>query len=98
MKICFINTSGRIFDVTTPEREPLGGTESCVAYLAIALAGTHSVTVMAHAVHPGVVRSVRHVDLTQTVAASFFQQERFDVIVVVNSAEPAAALRAFSPG
>lgn len=98
MKICFFSCSGRRFDVTTPEREPLGGTESCVAYLAVALAGAHSVTLMADTDSGGgIVRSVRHVDLAQTQAASFFQRERFDAIVVVNTADPAPALRAFSP-
>jgi glycosyltransferase involved in cell wall biosynthesis len=97
MKICFISTSHRIFDVSTPEREALGGTESCIAYLAVALAGSHSVTLMVPNVAAGVVRSVRHVDLTRTVAATFFEHERFDVIVVVNSVETASLLRAFSP-
>jgi glycosyltransferase involved in cell wall biosynthesis len=52
---------------------------------------------MAHAVPAVVIQSVRHVDVTRTVAAPFFQQERFDIIVVVNRVEPAAPLRAFSP-
>jgi glycosyltransferase involved in cell wall biosynthesis len=94
MKICFINTSDRAFDVTTPEREALGGTESCVAYLAVALAGAHSVTLMTPRVGAGVIRSVRHVDLVHGAAPGFFRQELFDVIVVVNSAEPAVPLRA----
>jgi glycosyltransferase involved in cell wall biosynthesis len=97
VNICFLTPSCRRFDVATPEREPLGGTESCVAYLAVALAKTHSVTLVAQTVPGTILRAVRHEDLARALAAPFFQRERFDVIVLVNTAEPAIALRAFSP-
>lgn len=45
MKILFLALSGLTFDVSTPERKPLGGTESSFCYLARELARTHDVTI-----------------------------------------------------
>lgn len=47
MKILFLSLSGLTFDVTTPEKQPLGGTESSFCYLARELAKTHEVTLVA---------------------------------------------------
>lgn len=47
MKICFLSLSGLMFDVTTPEKQPLGGTESSFCYLARELAKTHDVSLVA---------------------------------------------------
>lgn len=48
MKILFLNLSHLKFDVETPLKAPLGGTESAIAYLATALAARgHDVSLMA---------------------------------------------------
>lgn len=46
MKILFLSLSGLTFDVITPEKQPLGGTESSFCYLARELAKTHEVTLI----------------------------------------------------
>lgn len=96
LKILFVNLSAVHFDVSTPEREPLGGTESCVAHLATELARTDDVCVLANT-HSGVIKSVRHVALTSGPEHAFFQRERFDVIVVVSLAGAIPVIRGLSP-
>lgn len=61
MKILFLSLSGLIFDVSTPEREPLGGTESSFCYLARALARIgHDVTLSARNVSTTEILGVKH--------------------------------------
>ena len=60
MKIIFLSLSGLTFDVTTPEREPLGGTESSFCYLARELAKTHDVTLAAKNVPTATILGVKH--------------------------------------
>jgi glycosyltransferase involved in cell wall biosynthesis len=97
LKILFVNLSPVHFDVATPEREPLGGTESCVAYLAAELAKADEVWLLANT-DAAVVRSVRHVGLASAPQQAFFQRERFDVVVVVSLPAAVPAIRAWSPG
>jgi glycosyltransferase involved in cell wall biosynthesis len=97
MKVCFFNASGRPFDVLTPEQEPLGGSESCIAYLASELARSMAVSLIARTGDGRVLRGVRHLDVTQPSVPAFLGAESFDVIVIVNSADPAPALRLLSP-
>lgn len=62
MKILFLSLSGLTFDVTTPEKEPLGGTESSFCYLARALAKTgHDVTLCAKNTITGDLLGVKHI-------------------------------------
>jgi glycosyltransferase involved in cell wall biosynthesis len=97
MKILFASFSGLRFDVATPEREPLGGSESCIAYLATTLAGSNEVCLLANTERK-VLRAVRHIDFKDTVGrASFFENERFDVIVLVNMPAAAPNFRRLSP-
>lgn len=61
MKILFLSLSGLTFDVTTPEREPLGGTESSFCYLARQLAvNGHDVTLCARNVGSKELMGVKH--------------------------------------
>jgi glycosyltransferase involved in cell wall biosynthesis len=101
VKVLFLNVSGLRFVVSTPEKEPLGGSESCVAYLATELASTFQVCLLANT-EPGRLRGVLHFnldfDLNDTrVAAPFFAAQRFDVIIIVNAPFLAPALRRVSP-
>lgn len=62
MKILFLSLSGLTFDVTTPEKEPLGGTESSFCYLARELAKTgHDVTLCAKNTITGELCGVNHI-------------------------------------
>lgn len=62
MKILFLSLSGLTFDVTTPEKEPLGGTESSFCYLARQLAKNgHDVTLCARNVGSQELMGVKHV-------------------------------------
>lgn len=62
MKILFLSLSGLTFDVTTPEKEPLGGTESSFCYLSRELAKTgHDVTLCAKNTITGELCGVKHI-------------------------------------
>ena len=63
MKLLFLNLSPVHFTVETPEQAPLGGSESCAAWLARQLAANgHDVSLMAN-LPPGTpqrLKGVRH--------------------------------------
>jgi glycosyltransferase involved in cell wall biosynthesis len=96
MRILFANFSGMHFDVSTPERAPLGGTESCVAYLATELAKSNEVGLLA-TTHKALIRSVHHWSMSTCFNQQFFQAQRFDVIVLVNAPEAAPNVRRLDP-
>lgn len=61
MKILFLSLSGLTFDVSTPEKEPLGGTESSFCYLARQLAKNgYDVTLCARNVGGKEIMGVKH--------------------------------------
>ena len=60
MKILFLSLSGLTYDVSTPEREPLGGTESSFCYLARELAKTHDVTLSSKNSQNVTIYGVKH--------------------------------------
>ena len=97
MKILFINFSLLYFDVTTPESAPLGGTESCIAYLATELAKTEDVAILANTADAVTLRSVRHFHMTDSSASQLLSRQRFDVIVAVNAPSYGPQLRELSP-
>lgn len=97
MKILFANFSALPFDVTTPETAPLGGSESCVAYLATELAKTHDVALLANTTDAVSLRCVRHFRLTEASTSQLLARQRFDVIVVVNAPSYGPLLRQLSP-
>jgi glycosyltransferase involved in cell wall biosynthesis len=62
VKILFLSLSGLTFDVTTPEKEPLGGTESSFCYLSRELAKSgHDVTLCAKNTITGELCGVKHI-------------------------------------
>lgn len=88
MKILFICFSTLKFDVTTPGKKPLGGTESAIAYLATELANEgHCVTLMCNlpdGIHGKLINGVRHVIISEDVA-------EFEPHVVIVASAPMAA-------
>ena len=96
MRILFFFPSGLRFDVTTPESAPLGGGESCIAYLATELAKTHDVALLANTLDSVTVRAVRHYKFTEASATELLAT-KFDVIVAVSAPVAGPVLRRMSP-
>ena len=97
MKILFVNFSSLAFDVTTPESAPLGGSESCLAYLATALARSHDVALLANTTDAVTLRGVRHFHLTEASTRQLLAAQPFDVIVALNAPSYGPVLRQLSP-
>jgi glycosyltransferase involved in cell wall biosynthesis len=99
MKLLFHCAGAVRFTVETPERQPLGGSESCVAWLCrhLALLG-HDVTLMCAMPSdtPARLAGVRHVPITQESAA-FFAREDFEAIISVTAPQNAEPLRRVAP-
>lgn len=100
MKLLFINNQPLRFNVETPAREPLGGTESAIAYLARQLAANgHDVTISAE-LPPGTperLGGVRHLSITATGDAGFFAAQDFDAVIAAGAPAMARALRQAAP-
>src|SRR5690348_15577364 len=99
MNILFVSKHLQ-YNVATPEREPLGGSESCLSYLARALAARgHNLTVMLNLPPetPDMLMGVRHVPLAYAASKAFFEASQFDAIVTSNAPDAAARFRPFSP-
>lgn len=93
MKILFLCLSGLKFDVTTPETEPLGGSESAICYLSQELAKLgHDITMASRESKDFTLRGVKHKN------ANIFnpRSSHFDFIVVINSLAPFEGLKRFS--
>ncbi|MGE3622317.1 MAG: glycosyltransferase family 4 protein [Bdellovibrionales bacterium] len=100
MKILFANLSSLKFDVAMPGGEPLGGSESCVCYLARQLAGNgHDVTLVARLPEntPAQVLGVRHHPVEVIRKQTFFETEKFNVIVTSNAVVACPRFREYSP-
>ena len=97
MNILFVSFSSLFFDVTTPGSAPLGGSESCVAYLATQLAKTHDVALLANTADAVTLRGVRHFHLTDASIRQLLSGQRFDVIVALNAPSYGPGLRLLSP-
>ncbi len=93
MKICFI-TSSIEFDVETPLTQPLGGSESCVCYLAktLALRG-HSIYLLSQNKNPGVRAGCVCLDINDHLSTAFFAAHQFDAVILVNFLDHIPAIR-----
>ena len=101
MKLLFASFSPIVMDVATPGREPLGGTESCAAYLARQLAKNgHDVTFAARlpAGTPERVEGVRHVTHQMTASKDFMDAMDFDAIITLSAPEVAQQMKQAAPG
>lgn len=94
MRLLFACFSPFPMDVTMPEREPLGGSESSAAYLARQLAQNgHEVTFAAR-LPPGTpdrVMAVKHVQIHRVVEPDFVAAQDYEAVIGL-SAPPAAGL------
>ena len=99
MNILFVGPHLR-YNVMTPEREPLGGSESCLCYAARALAERgHAVTVLLSLplATPEMLAGVRHAPKVQGNNKAFFDAGAFDAIVTLNAPDSASRFRDMSP-
>lgn len=93
MKICFAVSSIE-FDVETPLTQPLGGTESCVCYLAQALAFRgHTVYLLSRNGNPGIRAGCVCLNLLDHLSTEFFAAHAFDAVIMVNFFEHIATMR-----
>jgi glycosyltransferase involved in cell wall biosynthesis len=100
MKLLFISYSSIAMDVTLPEREPLGGSESCIAYLARQLAQNGHDVSFAALLPPGTperVLGVRHLPQEAMRSAPFFQSADFDAIITLGTPAAAQDLKRIAP-
>ena len=100
MKLLFVNNQPVRFNVETPAREPLGGTESCIAWLALQMAANgHDVTVMAELPPdtPAWLGGVRHVSIAAAADVAFFATGDFYAVIAVGALGLAQALRQAAP-
>jgi glycosyltransferase involved in cell wall biosynthesis len=89
-RIAFLSTSPIAYDVESPERRPLGGTESAIAYLARNLAARgHAVSLIRFGPEGSLVAGIRHRDLRQVTPSDF---QDIDIVVVVAAASDIAKL------
>lgn len=99
MKLAFFVSQATRFTVETPEQAPLGGTESCAAYLSRAMAARgHDITLLA-ALPPGTperLRNVRHVPM-EDGTFGFFGAEDFDAVIALTMPGDAQTLKAAAP-
>ncbi len=100
MKLLLVCCSHILLDVGLPEREPLGGSESCMVYLARTLASSgHDVTLAAR-LAPGTpehIMRVRHVPLELMDSAAFCAAENFDAVIALSAPAVAAHLKRVAP-
>ena len=100
MKLLFANHQPVRFNVETPAHTPLGGTESCIAWLTRQLAARgHDVTLVT-TLPPGTpehLQGVRHLPLEALQASSLFAAQEFEAIIAVGSLGLAPTLRAQAP-
>jgi len=92
MKILFVNLSSLKFTAATPDRAPLGGSESALCYLARQLAQRgHDVSLTANLPdgESGRIENIRHYPVEIIKDVAFFTHQKFSTIIVCNA--PAAA-------
>lgn len=92
MKILFLCLSNIKFDVETPTKEPLGGTESAISYLAVELAKIeHEVTLMCNT-EEKIVLGVKHTPVSEDLS-----KIDPDVIVVASAPQAIPGVKAAAP-
>ena len=95
MKLLFANHQPVRFNVETPRTQPLGGTESCMAWLARQLAANgHDVTLMTNLPDgtPERLSGVRHLSVDRITEAA-----NFEAVIAVGSLGLAEQLKAAAP-
>jgi glycosyltransferase involved in cell wall biosynthesis len=100
MRLLFVSFSPIVMDVTMPEREPLGGTESCAAYLARQLAQNGNDVTFAGRLPPGTperILGVRHLPLNALTQSGFLAAAEFDAVIGLSAPQVAERLKRDAP-
>ena len=85
MQVCFVDFSTWDYNVDAPLIGPLGGSQSALCYLAMALAKAgHGVKVITGTERPGWVNGVECLNVSQC-NSEFFREHHCDAVVVLNS-------------
>ena len=96
MRLCFIDFANWDYNVDAPTLGPLGGSQSALCYLSVALAKAgHDVTVMSGTERPGQVQGVECLH-ANTCDGAFFREKAYDAVIVLNSGT-SSKLRAVLP-
>jgi glycosyltransferase involved in cell wall biosynthesis len=101
MKLLFASFSPFPMDVGLPEREPLGGSESCVAYLTRQLVQNgHDVTLAARLPEGTQERvlGVRHVSIDRLNEPGFLAEGNFDATISLSGPATAEHFKRRAPG
>lgn len=84
MRIAFYDPGPRDYTIETLEREPVGGTESAMLYLAEALTGLgHEVAIINGTSRPGAYRRIEHVARMAGCRTDFLTS--FDAVVMISA-------------
>jgi glycosyltransferase involved in cell wall biosynthesis len=85
MRLCFVDLTDWDYNVDAPTVGPLGGSQSALCYLAVALAKVgHTVTVMSGTKRPAIVSGVECIN-ARLCSGAFFRERKFDAVIVLNS-------------
>lgn len=91
--LCFILESIP-FDINTPHKEPIGGTESAVSYLLPELAKVgFNITLLSKNNNPSTIRNVKCRDISISLNTEFFERNNFDAVVLLSNSYSIIPLR-----
>jgi len=94
MRIAFLDSIDRIYTVDSAWTEPMGGTQSGVCYLAVALAELgHDVILLSNHQSESSQRGVRCLPLNGYFSESQMKALQLDVVVIVNGARNGKVVR-----
>jgi glycosyltransferase involved in cell wall biosynthesis len=95
--MAFLDSVGRHYTVQSPQREPLGGTQSAVCHLARCLAGRgHEITLFSGAANAGNISGVHHLS-SAGCSVDQLRQSAFDVIILISAASDGRRIRSALP-
>jgi glycosyltransferase involved in cell wall biosynthesis len=98
LKICFVDTVRWDYDVSAPLTGPLGGSQSALCYLAVALAQRgHAVTTLTGRAADSEVMGVESLAIEGRLAADFLRARAFDAVIVLNGPAELSGLKLDMP-
>jgi glycosyltransferase involved in cell wall biosynthesis len=97
MRLCFVDLTDWDYNVDAPTTGPLGGSQSAMCYLSVALARDgHDVTVMTGTKRPAIVSGVECINAS-LCSGEFFRARKFDAVVILNSSSGSKARSSMQP-
>jgi glycosyltransferase involved in cell wall biosynthesis len=97
MRLCFVDLTDWDYNVDAPTTGPLGGSQSAMCYLSVALARDgHDVTVMTGTKRPAIVSGVECINAS-LCSGAFFRARKFDAVIILNSSSGSKARSSMPP-